>query len=213
MTKVLKFHFEEINHISCIFVENQRKLKLLIIDNYDSFTYNLFHYVAEYEPDVDVLRSDAFALHDLEKYQNIILSPGPGLPGDAGLMPGVIERYHSRKRILGICLGHQALFEFFGGRLINLKEVLHGMAVQTFLETDKSYIFENIPPQIKTGRYHSYVADNQWIPDDLEIIATDVYGRIQGIKHRYYDIIGLQFQPESILTEYGKDMIRNWLSH
>ena len=186
-------------------------MKILIIDNYDSFTYNLFHYVEEFVSRPVVVRSDSFKLDFVEKFDGIILSPGPGLPSAAGLMPQVIKKYYKTKRILGICLGHQAIVEAFGGKLKNLGNVLHGVAVETYLKTDSSYIFKGLPETLKTGRYHSFVADKQALPAELEVIAEDVYGEIQGVKHRDYDISGLQFHPESVLTDFGKTMIENWL--
>jgi len=188
-------------------------MKTLIIDNYDSFTYNLFHYVEEFTGDLQVVRSDSFRLEFVESFDNIILSPGPGLPAAAGLMLDVIKTYYKTKRILGICLGHQAIVEAFGGQLKNLTEVLHGFAVETHIRPDTSYIFDSIPKKINTGRYHSFVADKQFFPKELEVIADDIYGEIQAVKHKKYDIIGLQFHPESVLTDYGKDIIRNWCKH
>jgi len=186
-------------------------MKTLIIDNYDSFTYNLFHYVEGFTSELKVVRSDVFRLDYVEPFDNIILSPGPGLPEGAGLMLDVIKNYYKEKRILGICLGHQAIVEAFGGRLKNLDKVLHGFAVETYFKPKDSYIFKDIPEKINTGRYHSFVADREMFPSELEVIAEDIYGEIQGIKHREYDVIGLQFHPESILTDYGKQMIGNWM--
>jgi len=186
-------------------------MKTLIIDNYDSFTYNLYHYVEAFTEELQVVRSDAFEMGFVEAFDNIILSPGPGLPVGAGMMLEVIRKYYKEKRILGICLGHQAIVEAFGGRLKNLDKVLHGFAVETYLKPDDSYIFEGLPEKINTGRYHSFVADRKTLPFELEIIADDIYGEIQGVKHREYDVIGLQFHPESILTDFGKEMIGNWM--
>ncbi len=187
-------------------------MKVLIIDNYDSFTYNLFHYVEPLVKELKVLRNNAFPLEKVNDYDGIILSPGPGLPDEAGLTKEVIDTFKSKKRILGICLGHQAIVESEGGKLKNLDEVLHGIAVETYLLKDNNYIFNNIPENILTGRYHSYVACKKNLPDSLQIIATDVYGEIQAVKHITYDVTGLQFHPESVLTPYGKKIIENWVS-
>lgn len=187
-------------------------MKTLIIDNYDSFTFNLFHYVEEFTNDLQVVRSDAFELDFVNAFDNIILSPGPGLPSDAGKMLEVIKTYSKTKRILGICLGHQAIVEAFGGRLRNLNEVLHGFSIETYLKPHRSYIFKNIPKKINTGRYHSYVAEKKGFPSELEVIADDVNNEIQAVKHKQFDVIGLQFHPESVLTEFGKQMIQNWMS-
>ena len=165
----------------------------------------------EFADDLQVVRSDAFELDFVEGFDNIILSPGPGLPAAAGKMLEVIREFYARKRILGICLGHQAIVEAFGGRLKNLDKVLHGFAVETYLKTSSSYIFKGIPEKINTGRYHSFVADKVSLPAELEIIADDIYGEIQGVKHIEYDVIGLQFHPESVLTDYGKILIKNWV--
>lgn len=186
-------------------------MKTLIIDNYDSFTYNLLHYVEKYTQEVEVWRNDAFKLEDVQAFDSIILSPGPGLPKDAGLMMDVIDLYHRSKNILGICLGHQALYEYFGGKLKNLKEVIHGEAVETYLYKNRSSIFDELPKTIQSGRYHSYVAHKEYLPEDLEIIASDIKGEIQGIIHKNYELLGLQFHPESILTDFGEQMIKNWL--
>lgn len=186
-------------------------MKTVIIDNYDSFTFNLYHYVEQLCDNLDVVRNDAFSLEFLDQYDQIILSPGPGIPSHAGQLMQIIHRYKCQKRILGICLGHQALVEAYGGKLKNMPNVLHGQAVETYIDSSKSYIFSTIPDKILTGRYHSFVADNQSLSKDFEIIATDIHGDVQGIQHKEYDIIGLQFHPESIMTDYGFLMIKNWV--
>ncbi|OIP01557.1 MAG: aminodeoxychorismate/anthranilate synthase component II [Bacteroidetes bacterium CG2_30_33_31] len=186
-------------------------MKILIIDNYDSFTYNLFHYVQQFNEDVQVVRNNLFDLGFVDNFDAIILSPGPGLPQNAGKTLEVICQYYMTKRILGICLGHQAIFQAFGGELKNLAQVLHGKSVETNIYPKKSYIFDGLPGKINTGRYHSFVADYNSLPTDIEIIADDIFGEIQAIKHKKYDVIGLQFHPESVLTEFGKTIIRNWV--
>jgi anthranilate synthase component II len=185
--------------------------KTIIIDNYDSFTFNLYHYVQQIDSDIIVKRNDEIEIEEIEKYDQIILSPGPGLPMQAGKTLEIIENYGTSKRILGICLGHQAIVEYFGGELENLTEVLHGQSIETFVFPDKSSIFKGIPTVLQTGRYHSFVANLQKLPKCLQIIATDKNGTIQGVKHRNLDIIGLQFHPESVMTEYGFQMIKNWM--
>lgn len=184
---------------------------VLIIDNYDSFTYNLAHLVKELGAAVDVLRNDQFRLEELEQYDKIILSPGPGIPEEAGLLLDVIRTYAGRKPILGVCLGEQAIGQVFGGRLTNLSEVFHG--VQTPVKiVEPDYIFRGLPEVIPVGRYHSWVVDTEGLPEDLVVTAISPEGQIMALKHREYDIRGIQFHPESVLTPDGKTIIKNWLS-
>lgn len=187
-------------------------LKTVIIDNYDSFTYNLYHYVEQFDSEVVVVRNDEFKIEELDSYGRIILSPGPGLPIQAGLLIDVIKTYYATKRILGICLGHQAIIEAFGGQLQNLQQVLHGRQIKTHLNTD-FYVFSNLPSSVFTGRYHSFVGSRAYFPAELEIVATDESESIQGVCHRKFDVTGLQFHPESVLTEYGFEMIKNWMEN
>lgn len=185
-------------------------MKTVIIDNYDSFTYNLAHLVKELGAEVDVLRNDKFELEELEKYDKIILSPGPGIPEEAGLLLEVIRTYAGRKPILGVCLGEQAIGQAFGGKLTNLSEVFHG--IQTNVETrNKDYIFSGLPTEIPVGRYHSWVVDTEGFPEELVITAISSEGQIMALKHREYDIHGIQFHPESVLTPDGKQIVGNWL--
>ncbi len=186
-------------------------MKTVIIDNYDSFTYNLRHTVNELDVDVDVLRNDAFDIESIAQYDKIILSPGPGIPREAGLMPAVIRRYSGEKSILGVCLGHQAIGEAFGAKLINLSEVFHG--VQTPVEIiGNDPIFNGLGNEILVGRYHSWVVDTDGLPDCLEITATSREGLIMALRHKTYDIHGIQFHPESVLTPQGKRIIANFLN-
>lgn len=186
-------------------------MKTVIIDNYDSFTYNLRHAVNELGVDVDVLRNDAFDIESIAQYDKIILSPGPGIPREAGLMPAVIRRYSGEKSILGVCLGHQAIGEAFGAKLINLSEVFHG--VQTPVEIiGNDSIFNGLGNEILVGRYHSWVVDTDGLPDCLEITATSREGLIMALRHKTYDIHGIQFHPESVLTPQGKRIIANFLN-
>lgn len=186
-------------------------MKIVIIDNYDSFTYNLSHLIKELGADVTVLRNDCFKLETLEQYDKIVLSPGPGIPSEAGLLLDVIRTYAGRKPIFGVCLGHQAIAEMFGGKLINLADVYHGVATEG-TQFGNDPIFNGLPRRIIMGRYHSWVVSKKGFPDCLEITAESDEGQIMGLRHREYDIHGIQFHPESILTPDGKTMLANWLN-
>ena len=185
-------------------------MKTVIIDNYDSFTYNLAHLVKELGTEVDVLRNDKFELEELEKYDKIILSPGPGIPEEAGLLLEVIRTYAGRKPILGVCLGEQAIGQAFGGKLTNLSEVFHGIQTNVKIK-NKDYIFSGLPTEIPVGRYHSWVVDTEGFPEELVITAISSEGQIMALKHREYDVHGIQFLPESVLTPDGKQIVGNWL--
>jgi len=186
-------------------------LKLLILDNYDSFTYNLVHLI-EKVSDIpfDVIRNDKIEIDEVEQYQKILLSPGPGLPKDAGIMPELLKAYASKKSILGVCLGMQAIGEHFGGKLENLKEVCHGQNTPIFIEK-KDNLFLHCPNSFRVGRYHSWVISKQSFPDELLITSVDENAHIMSITHRTMNIKGVQFHPESILSEYGEQIIKNWL--
>ena len=187
-------------------------MKIVIIDNYDSFTYNLSHLLKELGAEVDVVRNDKFELKDLEQYDKIVLSPGPGIPSEAGLLLDVIRTYAGRKPILGVCLGHQAIGEVFGASLENLKEVYHGVQTEgTQLGND--YIFEGLPERVMLGRYHSWVVAKDSVPECLEVTAMSDDGEIMAMRHRQYDIHGIQFHPESVLTPEGKTIVGNFLKH
>ena len=185
-------------------------MKTVIIDNYDSFTYNLAHLVKELGTEVDVLRNDKFELEELEKYDKIILSPGPGIPEEAGLLLEVIRTYAGRKPMLGVCLGEQAIGQVFGGKLTNLSEVFHGIQTNVKIK-NKDYIFSGLPTEIPVGRYHSWVVDTEGFPEELVITAISSEGQIMALKHREYDVHGIQFHPESVLTPDGKQIVGNWL--
>ena len=185
-------------------------MKTVIIDNYDSFTYILAHLVKELGAEVDVLRNDKFELEELEKYDKIILSPGPGIPEEAGLLLEVIRTYAGRKPILGVCLGEQAIGQAFGGKLTNLSEVFHGIQTNVKIK-NKDYIFSGLPTEIPVGRYHSWVVDTDGFPEELVITAISSEGQIMALKHREYDVHGIQFHPESVLTPDGKQIVGNWL--
>ena len=187
-------------------------IKTVIIDNYDSFTYNLSHLLKELGADVTVVRNDRFRLEDLEQYDRIVLSPGPGIPSEAGLMPQVIKSYAGRKPILGICLGHQAIGEAFGARLLNIGNVVHGVATPAHI-TVQDYLFNGLPKDIEVGRYHSWVVDDKDLPQCLEVTSRSDDGYIMSLRHREFDIRGIQFHPESVLTPQGKTIINNWLNN
>lgn len=185
-------------------------MKIVIIDNYDSFTYNLSHLVKELGADVTVVRNDQFELPELEQFDKIILSPGPGIPEEAGLLLDVIRTYKGRKPMLGVCLGHQAIGEVFGAKLITLSDVYHGVQTEgTQLGNDP--IFDGLPERIKMGRYHSWVVDNSTLPSCLKVTATTDDGMIMALRHKDYDIHGIQFHPESVLTPDGRTIVDNWL--
>lgn len=189
----------------------KRPLRVVVIDNYDSFTYNLVHLVRHLGANVTVYRNDQFVLADLETFDKIILSPGPGIPAEAGLLLDVIRTYAGRKPILGVCLGHQAIGEVFGGSLTNLSDVFHGVATEgTQLQNDP--IFAGLPCRITMGRYHSWVVDRDTLPACLEVTAESDEGYVMALRHRDYDIHGIQFHPESVLTPQGGTIVSNWLA-
>lgn len=190
--------------------------KILIFDNYDSFTYNLVHVVEKIiDGDVDVFRNDKIALDDIEKYDKIILSPGPGLPSESGLLLPLIKRFAPTKSILGVCLGQQAIAESFGGSLLNLKDVYHGVATKIKVNENRSDskndIFRSLPNELEVGRYHSWIVNKEDLPSELEIVAEDENGFIMALRHKTFDVQGVQFHPESVLTPDGEKMMRNWL--
>jgi len=187
-------------------------MKVAIIDNYDSFTYNLSHLVKELGADVTVFRNDQFQMEQLEAFDKIILSPGPGIPSEAGLLLDVIKAYAGKKPILGVCLGHQAIGESFGGTLTNLSEVYHGVATPATITPD-DYLFEGLPQRIEVGRYHSWVVASSGLPACLEVTSVSDEGYIMSLRHKEFDIRGIQYHPESVLTKDGKTIINNWLKH
>ena len=185
--------------------------KILVIDNYDSFVYNLVHYLEELDCKVVVRRNDQLHLDDVEDYDKILLSPGPGIPDEAGLLKPIIKKYAASKSILGVCLGMQAIGEAFGGTLNNLDNVYHGVATKIKLFVDDEYLFKNLNPEIMVGRYHSWVVDKN-LPDVLQATSYDEAGEIMSLRHKEFDVRGVQFHPESVLTPDGKEMIRNWVN-
>ena len=186
-------------------------MKILVLDNYDSFTYNLVYIIRQlgYGPDMAIFRNDKIKLQDVALYDKILLSPGPGIPSQAGIMPSLLKKYASSKDILGICLGHQAIGEAFGGGLTNLSEVVHGLASDVKVKED--LLFKGLPENFKIGRYHSWVINEDNLSPELEVIARTPDGQIMGVRHRQFKVRGLQFHPESVLTENGVEMMRNWL--
>ena len=187
------------------------KEKVLVIDNYDSFTYNLVHLVNELHREVVVWRNDKFALEDVAQFDQIILSPGPGIPEEAGLLLDVIKAYAPTKSIFGVCLGQQAIAEAFGGSLLNLGRPMHGIATPIEVLDAEEVLFKNCPKEIKVGRYHSWVVDAAGLPDCLKVTATDADHEIMALRHKEFDVRGVQFHPESVLTDFGKEMMKNWL--
>lgn len=185
-------------------------MKIIVIDNYDSFTYNLVHYLEDLNAEVTVYRNDEFELSELEKFDKILLSPGPGIPDEAGLLKQVIQKYASTKSILGICLGLQAIGEVFGGKLINLEKVYHGVATKVTKVSD-DFIFNEIPDEMEVGRYHSWSVSTENFPEVLEITSVDENSQVMSLKHKTYDVRGVQYHPESVLTPHGKKILENWL--
>ena len=205
-------------------------MKILVFDNYDSFTYNLVHLVVKITHNkVDVHRNDQLPLEKVNGYDKIILSPGPGIPVEAGLLLPLIKEYAATKSILGVCLGHQAIGEAFGGKLINLSSVFHGVAtpvkvvkhqtsnlkgdeISRLTSQVSRNLFEGLPDELEVGRYHSWVISKENFPGELEITAEDENGMIMGLQHKTYDVQGVQFHPESVLTPMGEAIMRNWLA-
>ncbi|MCF1421179.1 anthranilate synthase component II [Mangrovimonas futianensis] len=185
--------------------------KILVIDNYDSFTYNLVHYLEDLDCDVTVKRNDQLTLEEVEPFEKILLSPGPGIPDEAGLLKDIIKTYANSKSIFGVCLGQQAIGEVFGGSLQNLDTVYHGVATTIDVCVDDEPIFKNLPKQMEVGRYHSWVVINE-LPDELEATSFDENGQIMSLRHKTLDVKGVQFHPESVLTPNGKDMLKNWIN-
>jgi len=189
-----------------------KKMKILVIDNYDSFTYNLVHLLNELGHEAEVWRNDKFNIEDVDAFEKILLSPGPGIPSEAGLLLEVIKTYAKTKSILGVCLGQQAIAEVFGGELYNLEKPVHGTATNIVITDPEELIFKGLQSGFKIGRYHSWAVKPDNLPAELLITATDEKGVMMALRHREFDVRGVQFHPESVLTENGKEMIFNWLS-
>lgn len=186
--------------------------KIVMIDNYDSFTYNLVHIVKKLGCEIDVFRNDKISIEEVGRYEKIMLSPGPGIPSEAGILQEVVKAYSPTKSILGVCLGLQCIGEVFGGKLTNLDKVFHGVATPIELTNSKDpLLFKGLPDTFSVGRYHSWVVDAAGFPEVLEITAVDDSGKVMALRHKNFDVRGVQFHPESILTEHGEKIIENWL--
>jgi len=186
-------------------------MKIFILDNYDSFTYNLVHIIEQIADEVVVKRNDEVTISEIENFDKIVFSPGPGIPSDTKAMFTIIETFKGKKSILGVCLGHQAIAEYFSGKLINMPEVNHGREFKTQI-INKDYIFKNIPEKFNSGRYHSWIVDKANLPKELEITSIDSEtGMIMSLRHKKYDIRGVQFHPESVMTKYGFRILENWI--
>ena len=187
-------------------------MKILVLDNYDSFTYNLVQYIERVlKMKVDVYRNDQISLDAVDAYDKILISPGPGIPKEAGITLELIRRYGSTKSILGVCLGHQAIGEAYGGRIYNLTKVYHGL-MGNMKQLSSDYLLEGVPEEFEAGRYHSWVVDPESLPEELEVTVENDEGYIMALRHREYDVRGVQFHPESVLTEYGGRIILNWVN-
>ena len=186
--------------------------KVVILDNYDSFTYNLLHAIEKImNAKVDVVRNDQVGVDHFEKYDKIVLSPGPGIPDEAGILKQVIKEYAPKKSILGVCLGNQAIGEVFGGQLVNLDKVYHGVATDILVKDINEKLFRNIPSKFEGGRYHSWIVNRKTLPDCFTVTAEDENGQIMALTHKSYDLRGVQFHPESVLTPEGEKILRNWI--
>jgi len=191
-------------------MKNSDNKQILVIDNYDSFTYNLVHYLQDLDCEVVVKRNDKITLDAVDQFHKILLSPGPGIPDEAGLLKPIIKRYAANKSILGVCLGQQAIGEVFGGSLENLSRVYHGVSTQIKLINSDEILYRNIPETFEVGRYHSWVVSKN-LPAALIATAIDENGEIMSLKHREYDVRAVQYHPESILTEHGREILKNWI--
>jgi anthranilate synthase component 2 len=187
-------------------------MKILVLDNYDSFVYNLVYILRELSNDVTVFRNDKIGLEEVAQYDKILLSPGPGIPSEAGILQDVVREYGASKSILGVCLGHQGIAEVFGGSLENMSNVLHGISDTAYVTDPTERMFQGLPSQFEVGRYHSWTVIPETVPSTMTITAQDSEGRILGLAHKSYDIRGVQFHPESVLTQHGKAMLTNWLA-
>jgi anthranilate synthase component II len=188
-------------------------MKILLLDNYDSFTYNLLHLAEQFDDvEVEVFRNDEIKLEEVKRFDKILLSPGPGLPAEAGILKPIIKEYASSKSIFGICLGMQAIGEVFGAKLFNLDKVQHGVANTTTVIDESEILFKDVPSKFKTGRYHSWMVSRKNLPEVLKITSVDEQENIMSLRHTTLDVCGVQFHPESILTDYGKEIMGNWIS-
>jgi anthranilate synthase component 2 len=188
-------------------------MRILVIDNYDSFTYNLVQMFERFEgATVVVKRNDQVSLQEVNEASRLVLSPGPGIPSEAGRMPEIVKEFAPSKKILGVCLGHQCIGEIFGGTLRNIDTPVHGKATPITVTVEDESLFSGLPKELSVGRYHSWVVDREGFPADLEITAVDASGQVMALRHKRYDVRGVQFHPESILTDYGYEMLKNWMA-
>jgi anthranilate synthase component II len=187
-------------------------MKILVLDNYDSFTYNLVHIIRELGHHPDIFRNDKIRLEEVDKYDKILLSPGPGIPEEAGIMKEVIKTYSPTKSILGVCLGHQGIAEAFGAKLFNIPNVLHGVTSKVRITNKEERLFKALPEQFEVCHYHSWAVVPQSVPTDITVTATNPDGLVMAIAHKKFDVRGVQFHPESIMTEHGKKIVENWLN-
>lgn len=185
---------------------------ILLLDNYDSFTYNLVHLMREIgNCRLTVLRNDALSVEEARQFDKIVLSPGPGIPEEAGILLPLIRAFLSEKPMLGVCLGHQAIAQAAGADLVNLSTVYHGVATQMNLSADPGFLFSGVPESFRAGRYHSWAVKNDTLPAEFQITVTDADGEIMGFQHRQFPVAGVQFHPESIMTEHGATMLKNFI--
>lgn len=188
-------------------------MKILVLDNYDSFTYNLVHYIRELGyTNMDVFRNDKISVEDVNNYDKILLSPGPGIPDESGILKDLIKTYGATKSIMGVCLGHQAIGEVYGAELENRENVLHGIA-NKMIVTKEDVIYKGLPTEFEVGRYHSWQINKDKLGGELELTAVDDQGCVMSVRHKKHDVCGVQFHPESILTEHGKELMKNWLEN
>ncbi|MEZ4902247.1 MAG: aminodeoxychorismate/anthranilate synthase component II [Spirosomataceae bacterium] len=186
-------------------------MKILVLDNYDSFVYNLVYILRELNDNVEVHRNDKILLEEVAQYDKILLSPGPGIPSEAGIMQALIQQYAPTKSIMGVCLGHQGIGEVFGASLNNMTDVLHGISDKAIVTDPNERLFQGLPSSFQVGRYHSWTVVGETVPDTMTITAIDEHGQVMALRHKTYDVCGVQFHPESVLTEHGKQMLQNWL--
>ena len=186
-------------------------MKILILDNYDSFTYNLVHIIREFGYRYEVFRNDKISLDDVNRFDKILLSPGPGIPDEAGIMKKIVDRYGSAKSILGVCLGHQGIAEVFGAKLFNIQNVLHGVTSQISIKDSGNKLFRGLPQQFRITHYHSWAVVPESVNGNMHVTALNDAGLIMALSHNKFDVHGVQFHPESIMTEFGKEIIKNWL--
>ena len=187
-------------------------IKVLVIDNYDSFTYNLVHYLEDLGCEITVKRNDQLTLNEVEPFEKIVLSPGPGIPDEAGILKEIIKKYGPTKSILGVCLGQQAIGEVYGGKITNLDNVYHGVATNIDITVDDESMFKDLNKTLEVGRYHSWVVDPE-LPSELEATSFDENGQVMSLRHKIYDVKAVQFHPESVLTPSGKQMLDNWVNN